>query len=63
MILEKIRILKEFYFKLYKKDIPELGFEIDKNREVLHFELYSNKFNWNNVDSIIDIFVPVQEEI
>ncbi len=54
--------LKDFYYHLYKKVIPDMNLIIDKNRTILHYELYTNRFNWNNENSIIDIFVPVSSE-
>ncbi|NJO90311.1 MAG: GyrI-like domain-containing protein [Chloroflexia bacterium] len=54
--------LKDFYYHLYKKIIPDMNLNINKNREILHYELYTNQFNWNNANSVIDIFVPLSSE-
>ncbi len=52
--------LKDFYYNLYKKLIPNLDLNIDSNRKIIHYELYNNQFNWNHENSVIEIFVPLQ---
>ncbi len=54
--------LKDFYYHIYKKAIPDMNLNIDKNRKILHYELYNSQFNWNNANSIIDIFVPLSSD-
>ena len=53
--------LKDTISDIYKNIIPNSSsdLEIKKNRSFIHFEFYNHRFNWNNDNSIIDIFVPV----
>lgn len=44
---------------IYKHIIPSHGIKVNDNRELLHYERYDNRFNWNAKNSIIDIYVPV----
>ena len=52
--------MKDTISDIYRNIIPTLsGFEIDNDRFFIHFEFYNHRFNWNNENSIIDIYVPV----
>jgi len=50
--------LKITLFNIYKKIIPENNLLLNQ-REYLHFELYNHKFKWNNKESIIGIYIPI----
>ena len=47
--------------QIYKEIIPSSPLNINFNRSVIHYERYDSRFNWNNQNSIIDIFVPLQK--
>lgn len=51
--------LSATYQKIYKEIIPKSGLNIDKNRTVIHYEYYDNRFNWNKEESIIEIYIPI----
>ncbi|MCP3876279.1 MAG: hypothetical protein GY699_24440 [Desulfobacteraceae bacterium] len=46
--------------QIYKQIIPQSSLDIDLNRLLIHYEKYDSKFNWNNKNSIIEIYVPVK---
>jgi len=46
--------------QIYKQIIPRSPLDIDLNRSLIHYERYDSKFNWNNQNSIIEIFVPLK---
>lgn len=52
-------LLSNTFQKIYKEIIPKSNFSIDKNRNIIHYECYDNWFNWNAHNSIIEIFVPI----
>ncbi len=52
--------LKNTIFNIYKKFLPESALQINKNRELIHFEEYDYRFKWNRSDSIIDIYIPLE---
>ena len=51
--------IKNSVYKIYKQIIPENKLKIENNRNIMHYEFYDHRFNWNNKNSIIDIFLPV----
>ena len=53
-------LLKRSYFDIYKKRVPQSNLSIDRNRPILHYEVYDNRFNWNNTDSVIDLIIPTK---
>lgn len=50
--------LKNTINKIYKNIIPENNLELNQS-EYFHFELYNYKFKWNNNESIIEIYIPM----
>ena len=54
-----MELLKATYYKIYKQTIPQHQLVIDKSRTILHYEQYGSRFHWNRSDSIIDIYVPL----
>ena len=50
--------LKNTLFTIYKKIIPENNLILNQS-EYFHFELYNYKFKWNNNESIIGIYIPL----
>lgn len=61
--LGRMDLIKNTVYNIYKKIIPESGLVIDKERELIHYEYYNHRFNWNRDDSIIGIYVPVYKKI
>ncbi len=51
--------LKDTYSEIYRKAIPTSDYSLDLQRQFLHFEKYDHRFNWNNPDSIIEIYIPI----
>lgn len=51
--------LSTTYQKIYKEIIPKSELCIDNERTIIHYEYYDNKFQWNNKDSIIEIYIPI----
>ncbi len=51
--------LKDTYSEIYRKVIPTSGYLLDLQRQFLHFEKYDRRFNWNNPDSLIEIYIPI----
>lgn len=58
--LGPMKNIYETYHKLYKEIIPQHGF-LPCREECLHFERYDYRFQWNSDDSVIEIWVPIQE--
>ncbi|GHB63966.1 AraC family transcriptional regulator [Psychrosphaera saromensis] len=54
-------LIKSTIYKIYKEIIPSLGIRLNENRELIHYERYDYRFNWNKPNSIIDIYVPTTE--
>ena len=46
--------------QIYKTIISSSPLDIDLNRSIIHYERYDSRFNWNNQNSIIEIYVPLQ---
>lgn len=55
----KIDNITSTYFSIYKKILPENGYiyETPKNNVIVHFEKYDSRFNWNNADSILEVYI------
>ena len=51
-------LMKTTLNKIYRDIIPISGLQFDENRKIMHYEQYDFRFNWNNPDSVIDIYVP-----
>lgn len=56
-----IKNLKYTIFKIYKDFLIKNDFVLDSNRELIHYERYDKRFNWNDHNSIIEIYVPISE--
>ncbi len=54
-----MELIKSTILQIYKKIIPTSEFTLNENRELIHYEQYDYRFNWNSPDSFIDIYVPV----
>jgi AraC family transcriptional regulator len=52
--------LKNTIYTIYKEIIPENNFILNQS-EYIHFELYNYKFKWNNCESIIEIYIPIND--
>jgi AraC family transcriptional regulator len=50
--------LKNTIYTLYKEIIPKNNLALNQS-EYFHFELYNYKFKWNNKESIIEIYIPI----
>lgn len=46
--------------QIYKTIIPSSPLDIDLNRSVIHYERYDSRFNWKHQNSIIEIYVQLQ---
>lgn len=55
-----MNLLKTTIYNIYKQIIPNSDLQIDKERNLLHYEYYDYRFKWNRNDSIIDIYIPVR---
>ncbi len=47
------------YNEIYKNILPNEKYAVIQN-DFLHFEKYDYRFRWNNANSIIEIWVPIQ---
>lgn len=47
--------------QIYKTILPNSPLDIDVHRTVIHYERYDSRFNWNDQNSIIEIYVPLQD--
>ena len=56
-IMEKIY---ETYGKIYQEIIPNTPYTPIKNI-ILHFEKYDYRFHWNRDNSVIEIWIPIQD--
>ena len=52
--------LKHTIFTVYKNIIPSNGIILNQS-ECFHFELYNHKFKWNDMESIIEIYIPINK--
>jgi len=53
-----MRLIKSTFLQIYKQILPASGLTLNGNRELIHYEQYDYRFNWNSPDSVIDIYVP-----
>ncbi len=63
IVFEHIGDMNSIYMTyniIYKEIIPSSGYIVNKE-EFFHFEKYDYRFHWNRADSIIEIWVPIQE--
>lgn len=52
-------LIKNSVHHIYKIAIPNNNITIDPDRLLIHFEKYDKRFNWNNLNSIIEIYIPM----
>lgn len=52
--------LYDTYDYIYKQLLPQSGYTQEK-QYFLHFERYDERFAWNKIDSILEIWIPLQE--
>ena len=50
----------ETYRKIYQEIIPNTPYTPIKNI-ILHFEKYDYRFHWNRDNSVIEIWIPIQD--
>lgn len=57
----KMYDIKKTIYDIYKKIIPILEFKIESNKKegLVHFERYDYRFKWNNPESLLEIYLPV----
>jgi len=48
------------YEKIYQDILPNSGYKLMQN-DFLHFERYDYRFHWNAENSIIEIWIPIQD--
>ncbi len=48
------------YKEIYQKILPNSQYILEQD-EFLHFEKYDRRFHWNRENSIIEIWIPIQE--
>jgi len=56
-----LSLLSKTMNQIYKQIIPISPLDIDLNRSLIHYERYDSKFNWNNQNSVIEIYVPLKD--
>lgn len=64
MVVEHIGPMNQIYQtygKIYEKILPESQYIPIKN-DFIHFEKYDYRFHWNRNDSVIEIWIPVQDK-
>ncbi len=52
--------LKGTIYDIYKRILPDSDLILNINRNLIHYERYNYQFKWNNADSIIDIYIPIE---
>lgn len=52
-------LIKSTIQQIYKKILPASELTLNENRELIHYEQYDHRFNWNSPDSVIEIYVPL----
>lgn len=50
----------ETYGKIYQEIIPSTSY-IPIKDIILHFEKYDYRFQWNSDNSVIEIWIPIQD--
>lgn len=56
-----IATIKDTVNQIYKEFLPQHKFVLQQDR-FFHFERYDKRFNKDEQDSVIDIYVPVEKE-
>lgn len=58
----KLNAIKDTFTHIYKNELPPSGLKPVANSSVdfIVFEKYDKRFHWNQSNSIIDIYIPVQ---
>ena len=51
----------ETYGKIYEEIIPSTSY-IPIKDIILHFEKYDYRFHWNSDNSVIEIWIPIQDQ-
>ena len=53
--------IKKTFFEIYKVILPKSNLKIEDQTTTgfIHFEKYDYRFQWNNPNSIIDIYLPI----
>lgn len=62
LVFEHIGAMSEIYKtynKIYREVLPLSGYS-RKQIDFLHFEKYDSRFHWNALNSIIEIWVPIE---
>ena len=52
--------LKDTFYSIYKEIVPNRNLVLNQT-QYFHFERYSYQFKWNNENSIIEIYLPIEE--
>lgn len=54
--------IKTTVFNIFKKIIPKLKIEIEPSEKagLIYFERYDYRFNWNNSESLLEIYLPLK---
>ena len=52
--------LYETYRKIYQEILPNTDYT-PLQEEFLHFERYDYRFHWNSDNSVIEIWIPIQD--
>ena len=63
LVMEHIGAMEkiyETYGKIYQEIIPNTPYTPIKNI-ILHFEKYDYRFHWNRDNSVIEIWIPIQD--
>ena len=55
-----VYLLSKTINQIYKTIIPNSPLGIDLDRSVIHYERYDSRFNWNDQNSIVEIYIPLQ---
>ena len=57
----KMENIKKTIFEIYKVFLPQSNIKIEDHTKTgfLHFEKYDYRFQWNKLNSIIDIYLPI----
>ncbi|MGA9637547.1 GyrI-like domain-containing protein [Flavobacterium sp.] len=60
----KMENIKQTIFEIYKVILPKMKFEIQDHKKIgfVHFEKYDYRFQWNHPNSIIEIYLPLNNK-
>ncbi len=58
----KIIQLKSTINNIYMNILPNSNYipKVHLESKLIHFEKYDHRFNWNRIDSVIEIYVPIE---